>query len=151
MSTKAQIAHDPYGMLPPERAEIGELSRAARRAVLSPADVGGWPVAWRHAVAARICTLHGQDGLAADYAAGAGEYAPLADPENHADDDRMRTVLAFVDQVATQPSDIAAGDIAGLGDVDVSGADIVRLCELGAYLAYECRVAAGLSLMKGAR
>ena len=149
MTTTANMAGDPYGMLPPERAEIGDLSRAARKAVLSPEDAGGWPATWRHAVAARICTLHGQAGLAAGYLAGAGDDAALADPENHGDDARMRTVLGFVDHVATQPRDIAETDISGLRDAGVTEADIVRLCELGAYLAYECRVAAGLSLMKG--
>ena len=41
-------------------------------------------------------------------------------------------------------------DISKLQAVGVSDADIVRLCELIAFVAYQVRVAAGLRLMNGA-
>ena len=73
--------------------------------------------------------------------------AGLADPV--ARDAELDHVLAFVDKVANQTRDIAAKDIAGLQAAGVSDADIVRLCELIAFLAYQIRVVAGLRLMQG--
>lgn len=145
-------AQDVFAALPPQRGEIAELGRAACRAVLSPAAPGGWSPAWRHAVAARICTLHGQKGLASARLAGTDEETRiLADPGFAGRDPRERTVLAFADGVAAAPRQVTAGDVEALKSAGVAEADIVRLCELAAYLAYECRVAAGLSLMREAR
>ena len=58
--------------------------------------------------------------------------------------------MAFVDKVANDTRNIDAQDIAGLQTAGVSDADIVRLCELVAFLAYQLRVVAGLRLMTGA-
>lgn len=143
---------DVFADLPAARGDVAEMSRAACRAVLSPADPGGWSVPWRHAVAARICATHGQDGLArARLAEADDDTRALADPGFPGRDGREGTVLAFVDGVAARPRTIGAADVEGLKSAGVAEADIVRLCELAAYLAYECRVAAGLALMKGAR
>lgn len=140
---------DIYEGLPASRSDIAALSRTARQAVLSPAAPGGWPVAWRHAVAARICTVHGQQALARDYAAGADtSTARLADPACAGEDAHERAVLAFIDKVAARPRLVTAGDVEALKAAGVAEADIVRLCELAAYLAYECRVAAGLALLR---
>lgn len=141
---------DVFADLPPERGDVARMSRAACRAVLSPAAPGGWSIPWRHAVAARICAQHVQDGLASARLEGADDDTrALADPGFPGRDGREKTVLAFLDAVAARPRTIEAADIEGLKSAGVDEADIVRLCELAAYLAYECRVAAGLALMKG--
>ena len=57
---------------------------------------------------------------------------------------------AFTDQVATRPSAITAADIQNLQDAGIADADIVRLTELNAFLAYQIRLDAGLALMAGA-
>ena len=54
-----------------------------------------------------------------------------------------------MDKVAAHTRDIAADDIAALQDAGVTDADIVRLCELNAFLAYQIRVVSGLQLMTG--
>ncbi|MFT3690934.1 hypothetical protein [Paenirhodobacter sp.] len=147
-----QPTQDVFAALPAERAEIAEMSRAACRAVLTPAAPGGLSLPWRHAVAARICAKHGQDALAVARLAGTDDDTrALADPGFAGRDARERAVLAFVDGVAVQPRTVTAEDLAGLKAAGVADADIVRLCELAAYLAYECRVAAGLALMQGGR
>ena len=49
-----------------------------------------------------------------------------------------------MDRVAALPRDIAAEDIAALQEAGLPDADIVRLCELNAFLSYQCRLDAGL-------
>ena len=60
------------------------------------------------------------------------------------------TLIPFVDKAANDTKNIVAEDISKLQAVGVSDADIVRLCELIAFVAYQVRVAAGLRLMNGA-
>jgi uncharacterized protein YciW len=60
----------------------------------------------------------------------------------------LSAILAFVDKVANQTRHTTAKDITGLQAAGVSDADIVRLCELVAFLAYQIRVISGLRLMK---
>jgi uncharacterized protein YciW len=55
-----------------------------------------------------------------------------------------------MDKVAAHTREVEAGDIAGLQAAGVADADIVRLAELNAFLAYQVRLIAGLRLMRGA-
>lgn len=130
------------------RSAIFEMTQAAEDAVLAPREAGRWPHDLRAALAARISALNGEDELAKLYAENAGDYAPLADPS--AADDELAPVLSFMDKVAAKTRDVAAEDIAALQRAGVSDADIVRLCELNAFLAYQIRLIAGLRMMKGA-
>ena len=53
--------------------------------------------------------------------------------------------MSFVDKVANQTRDAAAADISHLaGGRGIADADIVRLCELVAFLAFQIRVISGL-------
>ncbi|AXC50738.1 hypothetical protein DRW48_14555 [Paracoccus suum] len=128
------------------RPNIVALSRAAETAVIAPRDGGAWWADWRRAVAARIATLNGQDAMAANWREGLdGEALKVADPAAGTD-----TILGFVDGVATHPKDVTAADVEALKAAGVSEADIVRLCELVAFISYQCRVAAGMALLEGA-
>ena len=130
-----------------KRANIFEQSQAAEDAVLRPKDCGAFGHDLRAALAARVVRLAGDEALAVHYLVDAGDKAGLADPD--ASDVELGAVLAFVDKVANQTRDIAADDIMGLQAAGVADADIVRLCELVAFLAYQTRVVAGLRLMQG--
>ena len=129
------------------RANIFEMTATAEQAVLRPKDPGRWPHTLRAALAARIAALNTEEDLARHYAVDAGQFAGLADPN----DDGVRVgfgaVVAHIDKVATRTKDVNAADIEALQDAGVSDADIVRLCELNAFLAYQLRVVAGLRLM----
>ena len=46
------------------------------------------------------------------------------------------------------PREIRAEDIEALKTAGVADPDIVRLCELNAFLAYEIRLVAGLRLLR---
>ena len=130
------------------RANIFEMSQAAEQSVLRPKDPGAFGHDLRAALAARVARLGGDETLASHYIGGAGDKASLAMPG--ARDGDHDHILGFVDKVANQTRDVAAEDIAALQAAGVSDADIVRLCELVAFLAYQTRVVSGLRLMQGA-
>ena len=129
------------------RANIFELSQAAEHAVLRPQDCGAFDHDLRAALAARVARQAGEDALADHYAAGAGDSLGISDPDQTVTN--LAHIVTFVDKVANRTRDIAADDISGLQAAGVSDADIVRLCELVAFLAYQIRVIAGLRLMQG--
>lgn len=131
-----------------ERAAIFEMTQTAEDAVLRPGDAGAWSHALRHALAARIAAQNGLADLSARYSAGAGDLVGLADPAGPVPGD-LAQVVAFMDAVAVAPRDVAAEDVADLQQAGVADADIVRLAELNACLAYQCRLIAGLRLMAG--
>lgn len=132
------------------RASIFEMTQAAEDAVLRPKDQGPWSHELRAALAARIARLNAEADLAAQYAEGAGAFADLADPANDGAAQGLAEVVSFMDKVAADTRNVAAADISGLQAAGVADADIVRLAELNAFLAYQIRVIAGLRLMKGA-
>lgn len=132
------------------RANIFEMTQAAEDAVLRPQDEGPWSHDLRAALAARIAVLNDEADLAARYAGDAGGFAALADPSQDGAAQGLAHVVAFMDKVAADTRHVAASDIAGLQMAGVADADIVRLAELNAFLAYQIRVIAGLRLMRGA-
>ncbi len=131
------------------RNNIFDLTQDAEEAVLCPKDFGAFPHALRAALAARIARLAGDASLAAHYDMTAGDYADLAQPDASGEAHGLKTVLAFVDLVANTPRDISADHVSALQSARVSDADIVRLCELVAFMAYQLRVISGLRLMQG--
>jgi uncharacterized protein YciW len=137
---------DVEGAAVENRANIFEMTQAAEDAVLRPRETGAFSHEQRAALAARIVRLSGEQALAQRYLIGAGEKAALADPSTR--EEGLTPVLGFVDKVANRARDITAEDIAGLRSGGMADADIVRLCELIAFVAYQIRVVAGLRLMR---
>lgn len=132
------------------RANIFEMTQAAEEAVLRPQDAGPWSHELRAALAARIAVLNGETDLATRYGQASGEFGELADPANDGAEQGLSEVVGFMDKVAADTRNVTAADISGLQAAGVADADIVRLAELNAFLAYQIRVIAGLRLMKGA-
>ena len=128
------------------RGNIFEMTQAAENAVLRPVEPGAFAHDLRAALAARIARLSADEALAERHLAGAGETAAIADPSTS--DGGSALPLGFVDKVANDTRDITAEDIAALRSGGMSDADIVRLCELIAFMAYQIRVVAGLRLME---
>ncbi len=132
------------------RASIFEMTQAAEDAVLRPQDVGPWSHELRAALAARIAVLNGEQDLARRYGQRAGAFADLTDPAKDGAAQGLAEVVGFMDKVAADTRNVTAADVSGLQAAGVADADIVRLAELNAFLAYQIRVIAGLRLMKGA-
>ena len=127
------------------RGNIFEMTQAAESAVLRPNEPGAFPHDLRAALAARIARLSGDEALAERHLAGAGERAAIADPSSR--EEGLASILVFVDRVANTTRDITEDDVTALRSAGVADADIVRLCELIAFIAYQIRVVAGLRLM----
>lgn len=134
------------------RAGVMEMTQAAEDAVLAPKETGPWSHDLRAALAARIARLNGDEALAAHYAGRIGDegVARLADPGVDGSAQGLAEVVAFMDRVAAHTRNVTAADIQMLKDAGVADADIVRLAELNAFLAYQVRLIAGLRLMRGA-
>ncbi len=145
---KSAGLHSAPGAAVEGRAKIFEMTQAAEEAVLRPQDSGPWSHELRAALAARIATQNGEPELAAKYGADAGVFAALADPSQDGATEGLETVVHFMDKVAADTRHVAATDISALQSAGISDADIVRLCELNAFLAYQLRVISGLRLMK---
>ncbi len=137
------------------RNDVLEMTEAASAAVLTPKEPGGFfSHGIRAALAVRIARLNECETLAHVCEAALHQQQPdeatvaLADPGFDGDDNiRWRAVLAFTDRVAVSPKDTAAADIESLSKAGLAEADIVRLTQLNAFLAYEIRLAEGLRLM----
>ncbi|PWL33487.1 hypothetical protein [Marivita sp. XM-24bin2] len=130
------------------RANIFEMTEAAEKAVLCPKDTGSLPHDLRASIAARIAAKAGDTTLAARYLEKANALALVSDPAKDGGADHA-LIVQFVDKAANATKDIVSTDIADLQAAGVSDADIVRLCELVAFVAYQLRVVAGLRLLHG--
>lgn len=131
------------------RSDVLAMTDAAMAAVVAPKDPGGLSRDERAALACRIARLHDSESLAAHYDGHVGETVrPICNPAfDGGDDGRLAAILAFTDLVSRSPRDATADDIAALKAAGVAEADIVRLAELNAFLAYQVRVVEGLSLL----
>ena len=132
------------------REQVLLNTQATEDAVLRPRDPGAYAHDIRAALAARIARLNGETELARFFMADAedSDAAGLADPAGTGHGGLPPFVVAFMDRVAMSPREIRAEDIEALKTAGVADPDIVRLCELNAFLAYEIRLIAGLRLLR---
>lgn len=137
-----------------KRAEILRLSEEAHDAVLLPREPGGLSYGLRAALAARMSRLNGHHGLAEHYdvlvdRAGETETASLAEPGTTVDDRRVAEIVRHADLLTLSPKQATRRHIEALRGAGLTDADIVRLSELAAFVNYQVRVIAGLSLVGG--
>jgi uncharacterized protein YciW len=134
------------------RADVLRMTDRAEAAVLAPREPGAWSHDMRAALASRIARINGKGDLAEAYRARiAGPAAgAICDPDHTGRDAREATVLRFMDRVAARPRDVTADEVADLSAAGVADADIVRLCELNAFMAYQIGLIHGLALLAGA-
>lgn len=149
MLSKAGMSEtDEFAKAALARANIFGMTQDAEDAVLRPKDSGAFGHDLRAALAARIAHQAEDETLADHYFMDAGQYAVLANPNQSGEAQGLNTLLSFVDKVANQTRDTATEDVSSLQNAGVSDADIVRLCELVAFMAFQVRVIAGLRLMQ---
>lgn len=132
------------------REKVIAMTEAAEAASLAPQDPGGLSHDLRAALASRAARMNGNHGLAEYYRGKVKDEAfqDYADPHFHGQDDHMKALLSFADKVTATPRDATEDDISDLKSAGLSDPDIVRLCELIAFLAYQYRVITGLALME---
>jgi uncharacterized protein YciW len=133
------------------RAGVLAMTQEAEDAVLKPVEAGRFPHAVRAALAARIAALHGDDAMSRRYRDMVADPATrkISDPDDDGEAVGLRVECVFVDKVAARTRFVAASDISDLQGAGIADADIVRLAELVAFMAYQLRLVAGLRLMAG--
>ncbi|MCK5749300.1 MAG: hypothetical protein KAH44_24010 [Oricola sp.] len=143
----------PAGAAVLRREKVMGQTQAAEDAVLAPEKPGAWSASVRAAFAVRIARLNGNDELAGYYTDRITDEtaSPLADPANDGSAQDLAAVVAFMDKVAARTREVRAEDIEALKSAGIEDADIVRLAELNAFLAYQIRLIAGLKLMQGTK
>lgn len=134
------------------RESILQMTRQAEEAVLRPADCGCWSHSLRAALASRMARQHALADLADHYRGSIkdSDCLPLADPDQDGEAQGQAVLIRFMDGVSQQPREVEAADIAQLQAAGISDADIVKLTELNAFMAYQLRLVAGLALVAGA-
>ena len=136
------------------RNEIMRLTQTSMGAVLQPEPPEGLCHSERAALACRIARLNDEELMASYYEAMVpenSEFKAVANPafvELH--DQRLRAILRYTDLVTVDPKRATESDISALMEAGILEADIVRLSELIAFLAYQIRVVQGLRLMSDA-
>ena len=130
------------------RSDILELTEKSHEASLRPDQSGGLSHGERAGLACRIAKRNNEAILAQHYETlfGGGSQA-IADTDFRGDDDRMKAIIRHTDLVTLNPKDATAEDVSALRSAGLDDADIVRLSELIAFIAYQIRVVAGLRLM----
>ncbi|WP_342629453.1 hypothetical protein AAC691_06845 [Nguyenibacter vanlangensis] len=136
------------------RAEIMRLCDASAAAVLTPMEPGRIGRAERFALASRISRWNGDAALADRYgrqldemsacpvlrALGLGEMPEL--------DARQAAIVTYVDIVTKDPVKAGRAEIAAMQSAGLTDADVVRLAELVAFVNFQARVMAGLTLIE---
>lgn len=124
-----------------QRPEIQRHTQGSHDVLLSPQDPGGLSLAERALVARCVAELAGHAALTAHYQALLdARGAPPAGP-------RTAAILAHAERLATAPGSATKPHLAALEPVELQPRDIVALAQLVAFVAYQVRVAAGLSLL----
>jgi uncharacterized protein YciW len=145
----------PLAALLDQRQKIMDLTQASGEAVLTPRAPGGLPHGLRALIALRAAIAVGDDDLVEHYrarlqaCADGAAYAGLAAPDAAPDDARLAALLRHADLLARDPRHATQQDIERLKTAGIEEADIVRLAELCAFLAYQARLVAGFRLLKG--
>ena len=136
------------------RRQVIQLTQKSHDAALRPDPPGGLSHSERAALACRIARLNNEEILGRHYEAMIGEGSSsqvLADPSVvDVGDSRLEVILRHTDLVTMNPKRATAEDILTLKSAGIFDADIVRLSELIAFLAYQVRVLKGLRLMGAA-
>lgn len=137
------------------RSKLMDLTQASYQAALLPEDAGNLPANLRAALACRMVRTSQQQGLAQHYADLLAGYGDAADPYQLAmpgkmppvDEPRLAAIIDYVDLVTERPKDASEETINALRSVGIDEPDIVRLAGLVAFVNYQLRVAAVLSVM----
>lgn len=131
------------------RSDILHLTENSHEASLRPNHPGGLSHAERAGLACRIAKRNNEETLARHYESlfSVGSHA-LADTDfEGGHDTRIKAIIRHTDLVTLNPKDVKAEDVSALKSAGLNDADIVRLSELIAFIAYQIRVVTGLRLM----
>jgi uncharacterized protein YciW len=131
----------PLAALRAQRPDILRHTQGSHDVLLSPDDPGGLSLAERALVARRVAELSPHAALTTHYQALLdARGTPAAGP-------RTAAILAHAERVAAAPGSATKAHLEALAAVGLQARDIVALAQLVAFVAYQVRVAVGLSLL----
>jgi uncharacterized protein YciW len=131
----------PLAALRAQRPDILRHTQGSHDVLLSPDDPGGLSLAERALVARHVAELEGHAALTAHYRA-------LLDARGTpAAGARTTAIMAHAERVAVGPGSATKAHLEALTVVGLQARDIVALAQLVAFVAYQVRVAVGLSLL----
>jgi uncharacterized protein YciW len=120
-------------------------------AIFAPADDGGLSRVERASLALHIAALLRESQLARHYRARVAalqrDDLDAAVPADGADR-RWRAMLAHAERVTLDPSSARREHIAALADAGLSPRAVVALAQLIAYVNFQARVLAGLTMLR---
>jgi uncharacterized protein YciW len=124
-----------------QRPEILRHTQGSHDVLVSPDDPAGLYLAERAAVARRVAELSGHAALTRHYQA-------LVDARGGVPVGlRGAAIMAHAERLAVAPGSATKAHLAALEAVGLHARDIVALAQLVAFVAYQVRVAVGLSLL----
>jgi len=131
----------PLAVLRAQRPDILRHTQGSHDVLLSPDDPGGLSLAERALVARRVAELEEHAALTAHYQALLdARGTPAAGP-------RTTAILAHAELLVVTPGSATKAHLGALAAVGLQARDIVALAQLTAFVAYQVRVAVGLSLL----
>ena len=128
------------------RDNIFKMTQIAEDAVLQPKNCGSFSHELRGWLAARIARQADEPQLALQYIMSV-KLTNNFHPSNHEAGIDLNTLVNFVDKAANNTRDIESSDISKLQKKGMTDSDIVRLCQILAFVAYQVRITKGLRLM----
>jgi CMD domain protein len=134
-----------------QRPDVVRHMQGSDEAILSPNDHGGLLPSERLAAALRIAELLRDGDLASHYRQRLGTLA--GGPQEAAGNtgQRRAVILAHVERVTLRPHDARRAHIDELLAAGMSAQAIVALSQVIAYVNFQCRVLAGLKMLRGAQ
>jgi uncharacterized protein YciW len=124
-----------------QRGEILRHTQGSHDVLLSPEDPGGLSLAERAVVARCVAELSAHVALTRHY------QALLDTRGGPPKGPRTGAILAHAERLATAPGSATKAHLGALEAVGLQARDIVALAQLVAFVAYQVRVAVGLSLL----
>lgn len=124
-----------------QRPEIKGHSQGYHDVLLHPADPGGLSLAERAFVAWRVAALSRHPALTAHYR------AILDARDGVPETERAQAIDTHLTRVTTAPATAEPAHIAALRALGLQPRDIVALTQIIAFVSYQVRAAAGLSLL----
>jgi hypothetical protein len=131
-------------------ALFGASGAGGRLEAAEPADGGGLGRSDRLAIALRVAAVSGAHAAAAHYRTGLEPLLAERVITGRVEDRRLAAILKHADLLTVRPSAATPEHHAALAAAALTVDDIVTLSQLVAFVSYQIRVVAGLSVIAAA-
>tara|TARA_B100001057_G_scaffold501219_1_gene622128 strand:+ start:1552 stop:2034 length:483 start_codon:yes stop_codon:yes gene_type:complete len=134
------------GKIITKRSEIFKMSQIAENSVIFPKVCGAFSHELRAWIACYISKKANHIKLANKFLKNANKKATWTNP-NCKTKIALKILIPFVEKVSNNTKNVEANDITKLQKAGLADEDIVRLCQLIAFVSFQIRVITGLQLI----